>query len=72
MLSGLCRWKPLQQKCLAYKSSLVSIEILASKCRDADQGRDPRETTEKIFSEIGVDFGPRGFGVDFLGQGKKG
>ena len=57
---------------LAYKSSLVSIEILASKSSDADQCRAPRETIDKKVSKIGVDFGPEG-GVDgFLGQGKKG
>ena len=63
MLSGLCCQKLLQQKWLAYKSSLVSIEILASRSSDANQGRAPRETTEKTFSKIGVDFGPEG-GVD--------
>ena len=63
MLSGLCRQKLLQQKWLAYKSSFVSIEILASKGSDAGQGRAPRETTEKNVSKIGVDFGPES-GVD--------
>ena len=75
MLPGLCLWKLLQQKWLAYKSSLVSIEILASKSSDADQGRAPRETTKKDVSKMGVDFGPES-GVDlawmFLGAGKKG
>ena len=42
---------------------MVSIEILASKSRDADQGRAPKETTEKDISNIGVDFGPES-GVD--------
>ena len=71
MLSGLCRGKLLQQKWLTYKSSLVRVEVLASKSSDADQGRAPRETIEKNVSIIGVDFGPES-GVDFLGAGKKG
>ena len=60
MLSGLCRYKLLQQKWLAYKSSRVSIEILTFKSSDANQGRAPRETTEKKGFQIGVDFIPEG------------
>ena len=71
MLSGLCRQKLLQQKWLAYKSSMVSIEILASKSSNAELGRAPRETAKKKVSKIGVDFGPES-GVDFWGQGTKG
>ena len=48
--------------------------MLASKSRDADQCRAPRETTEKKVSKIGVDFGPEG-GVDlawiFWGREKR-
>ena len=74
MVSGLYHWKLLQQKWLAYKSLLVSIEILASKSSDADQCRAPRETIEKKVSRICVDFGPEG-GVDLAWMfwaGKKG
>ena len=52
-----------KQKLLAYKSSLVSIDILASKSSHADQCRALREITEKKYSKISVDFGPQG-GVD--------
>ena len=36
---------------------------MASKTSDTDQGRPPRETTQKKVSKIGVDFGPES-GVD--------
>ena len=58
---------------VTYKSSLVSIGILASKSSDADQDQAPRETTEKKISKTGVDFGPES-GVDwrgFFGRGKR-
>ena len=62
-------------KWFANKPSFVSIEIVASKSSDANQGRAPRETTGEITSKIGVDFGPEG-GVDvawiFLLHDKKG
>ena len=59
MVSGLCRWKLLQQKWLAYKSSLVSREILASKSSDADQCRAPRETTERKFPKLAWILAPK-------------
>ena len=74
VLSG-CRWQFLKQKWSANKSSLVGIEILASKSTDANQGRAPRETIGETFFQNGCGFWPwrwRGFGVDILGQGKKG
>ena len=52
----------------------MSIERLASKSSDAEQGRAPRETTEKRVSKIGGDFGPES-GVDlawFFGGREKG
>ena len=72
MPDGLCRQKLLQQKWLAYKSSLVSIEILASTRSDAGQGRAPRETTEKTFSTIGVDFDPEsGMDLEWIFGGRE-
>ena len=59
MLSGLCRKQLLQQKWLAYKSSLVSIEILAPKSSDANQGRAPRETIEKKLPRLASILAPK-------------
>ena len=52
MLLGLCCSKSLKQKRLAYQSSLIGIEMLASKSSAANQGWAPREATGKHVSKL--------------------
>ena len=73
MLSGLCRYKFLEQKWFAYKSWFIGIENSVSKSSDKNKGRATSKTPKKIVFQnwrgLG-DFGWRGFGVDVLGRRK--